>query len=50
VEQRLGAYGIPESEVHLPIDVLDDREARGRHLAKARELAESYFGRVGVEA
>lgn len=42
--------GIPESELHLLFDVLDDREERNRHLARARELGESYFGRVGVEA
>jgi NAD(P)H dehydrogenase (quinone) len=42
--------GIPESELHLLFDVLDDREARNRHLATARELGESYFGRVEVEA
>lgn len=42
--------GIPDSELHLLFDVLDDRAARERHLAKARELGESYFGRVEVEA
>jgi NAD(P)H dehydrogenase (quinone) len=42
--------GIPESELHLLFDVLDDRAARDHHLAKARNLGESYFGRVGVEA
>ena len=42
--------GIPDSELHLLFDVLDDRAARDRHLAMARELGESYFGRVGVEA
>ena len=42
--------GIPESELHLLFDVLDDREARNRHLARVRALGESYFGRVGVEA
>jgi hypothetical protein len=36
--------GIPESELHLLFDVLDDREARNRHLAQARHLGESYFG------
>ena len=42
--------GIPESELHLLFDVLDGTEARTRHLAKVRELGESYFGRLGVEA
>ena len=42
--------GIPESELHLLFDVLDDREARDRHLATARQLGERYFGTVGVEA
>lgn len=42
--------GIPDSELHLLFDVLDDRAARERHLARARDLGESYFGRVGVEA
>jgi NAD(P)H dehydrogenase (quinone) len=32
--------GIPESELHLLFDVLDDREARSRHLARVRELGE----------
>jgi len=36
--------GIPESELHLLFDVLDDRETRERHLATARELGASYFG------
>jgi hypothetical protein len=31
-------------------DVLDDREARDRHLARARALGETYFGTVGVTA
>jgi hypothetical protein len=39
--------GIPESELHLLFDVLDDGEARDRHLARARELGESYFSRPG---
>jgi NAD(P)H dehydrogenase (quinone) len=42
--------GIPESELHLLFDVLDDGEARGRHLATARQLGERYFGTVGVGA
>lgn len=42
--------GIPESELHLLFDVLDDREARNRHLARVRDLGEVYFGTVGVEA
>jgi NAD(P)H dehydrogenase (quinone) len=42
--------GIPESELHLLFDALDDREARARHLAKARQLGETYFGAVGAEA
>jgi NAD(P)H dehydrogenase (quinone) len=42
--------GIPESELHLLFDVLDDGEARDRHLARARELGQSYFGTAGVEA
>ena len=42
--------GIPNCELHLLFDVLDDRAARDRHLATARELGKSYFGRVGVEA
>ena len=42
--------GIPESELHLLFDVLDDREVRSRNLERARELGESYCGRVGVEA
>jgi NAD(P)H dehydrogenase (quinone) len=42
--------GIPESELHLLFDALDDREARDRHLAKARQLGERYFGTVGVGA
>jgi NAD(P)H dehydrogenase (quinone) len=42
--------GIPESELHLLFDALDDREARDRHLATARQLGERYFGTVGVGA
>jgi NAD(P)H dehydrogenase (quinone) len=42
--------GIPESELHLLFDVLDDGEARGRHLATARQLGERYFDTVGVGA
>jgi NAD(P)H dehydrogenase (quinone) len=42
--------GIPESELHLLFDVLDGAEGRSQHLAKARELGESYFGRGDVEA
>jgi NAD(P)H dehydrogenase (quinone) len=42
--------GIPESELHLLFDALDDRAARSRHLARARTLGESYFGTVGAEA
>ena len=42
--------GIPESELHLLFDALDDGEARGRHLATARQLGETYFGVVGVDA
>ena len=42
--------GIPESGLHLLFDVLDDRAARTRHLARARELGESHFGRAGVAA
>ena len=42
--------GIPESQLDLLFDVFDDREARNRRLARVRELGESYFGRVGVEA
>ena len=38
--------GIPESELHLMFDVLDDRAARDRHLARARQLGESYFRRL----
>jgi NAD(P)H dehydrogenase (quinone) len=42
--------GIPESELHLLFDALDDREARDRHLATARQLGERYFCTVGVGA
>lgn len=42
--------GIPESELHLLFDVLDDRAARDRHLATARRLGEAYFGRVRLGA
>jgi len=42
--------GIPDSELHLLFDVLDNSEARERHLARARHLGQSYFGRVAVEA
>jgi hypothetical protein len=41
--------GIPESELHLLFDVLDDPEARNPQLARARELGESYFNAVGVK-
>ena len=37
-------------ELHLLFDVLDDRDARTRHLAKAQQLGERYFGTVGAAA